>query len=198
MHFVTWCRKRRFALAGLALYTFIAIAIMAPLAPDELPITCSQDLCNHISGIVEAQRGLAEGQFPVRVAPNQNKQTRYPIFQFYGNLPYTLGGAVYLATDANPYSVWKWEIISFLILGAFFTYRCGRLLTRQPLPALAAGAVFLTAPYVLTDIHGRVAFSELISFMLLPALFFYCLRSFAVRRPAPVLASGVCWSAMAL
>ncbi|HYV37295.1 MAG TPA: 6-pyruvoyl-tetrahydropterin synthase-related protein [Gemmataceae bacterium] len=193
-----WWRRRRFACAGLLLYTIIASGIMAPLASREIPSTPAQDLCNHVSGIIEARRALAEGQFPIRVAPDQNQQTRYPIFQFYGNLPYTLGGAAYLATNGDPYRIWKLEVIAFLVLGGLYTYRLARMFTRQPLAALAAGSVFITAPYVLTDIHGRYAFPEIVSFMLLPAVFYYSMRCFVVRRLGPILAGGVSWSALIL
>ena len=43
----------------------------------------------------EAKNALAEGQFPLRVAPKQNDGSRYPIFQYYGNLPYTVGGLLH-------------------------------------------------------------------------------------------------------
>jgi hypothetical protein len=180
------------------LYLVMAIAMMAPLAPRQLPASGAQDVCNHVCGIIEARHALAEGQFPIRVAPHQNQQTRYPIFQFYGNLPYTVGGALYAVTGANPYRVWKTVVTACLVLGGFFTYRCGRVLTRQPLPAVVAGAVFLTAPYLLTDIHGRFAYCEIVSFTLLPMVFYFAWRSFVRRDMGKVLAGGVAWSCLFL
>lgn len=182
----------------LLLYLVLAVTVMSPLAPEALPESGADDLCNHVSGIIEARHALEEGQFPIRVAPHQNLKTRYPIFQFYGNLPYTVGGLLYRATDLNPYVIWKLVMTASLVVGGFFTYCCGRRLTRQTLPAVVAGAMFLTAPYMLTDIHGRVAYPETISFALLPAVFFYALRSFASRTAWPVLAGGVAWSCVGL
>jgi hypothetical protein len=193
-----WWRRRRLGGAALALYAVLAVAVTGPYAPREVPSTPAHDLRNHVSGIIEARNALAEGQFPIRVAPHQNHDARYPIFQFYGNLPYTLGGATYLATGFNPYNIWKWEIGLFLVLGAFYTYRCARMLTGQALPAMAGGAVLLMAPYVLTDLHGRFAFCEVASFMLLPVVFYYCLRCFTSRRPGAILAGGISWSALLL
>jgi hypothetical protein len=193
-----WIRRRQTGAAALILYTLLALAMMAPLAPEALPFSGAQDIANHVSGVIEARNALEEGQFPIRVPPHQINGERYPLFQFYGNLPYTLGGALYLVTDADPYALWKLVVTSCLIIAGYFTYRTALRLTRQKLPALAAGAVFITAPYLLTDIHGRAAYSELVAFALLPVIFYYAWRSFATRRWGPVLAAGIGWCALAL
>jgi hypothetical protein len=196
--FTQWGWRLKAPAAVLALYTVLATAVMAPLASPCLPESPSEDAANHVSGIIEARNALAEGQFPVRVAPHQNDGTRYPIFQFYGNLPYTAAALLCLAARANPYHAWKLIVTVALVLGAFFTYAAARLLTRQGLPAAAAGAVFLTAPYLLTDIHGRFAYPEIISFCLLPLLFWSLLRSFSSPELSRILVSGVAWAALAL
>src|SRR5205823_13489072 len=95
-------------------------------------------------------------------------------------------------------TTWKGVVTACLALGGFYTYRLGRALTRQPLAGLAAGVLFVTAPYLLSDIHGRVAYPEIVSFTLLPAVFFYAWRSFAGRGWGAVLASGVLWNCLAL
>ena len=85
------------------------------------------------------------------------------------------------------------------MLGGFFTYRVARMLTRGNLcRAVAAGAVFFsTAPHAFTDIpHGRFAFPEIVSFMLLPVVFYYSMRRFVSRRVGPISACGVSWSAL--
>jgi hypothetical protein len=185
--------------AGAAvLYLLLALAVLSPLASRVMPDSPAHDLANHVSGIIEARNALAEGQFPIRVAPRQNNQERYPFFQFYGNLPYTAGGLVCLTTRLNPYRTWKLLVTLSLVCGGFFTYRCARTLTRQAYPAIAAGAVFLTAPYLLTDIHGRFAFPEIVSFALLPVVFFCTMRSFVSRRRRYVVAGAVLWLFLAL
>src|SRR5205809_7081136 len=95
----TWLRRRQTAAAALLLYTLLAVAMMAPLAPPGLPLTGADDIANHVGGIVEARNALLEGQFPIRVAPHQNNHERYALFQFYGNLQYTVGGLLYFAYD---------------------------------------------------------------------------------------------------
>src|SRR5258706_10090334 len=70
----------------LLLYGLLALGMLSPLAADVMPESPAQDLADHVSGIIEARNALAEGQFPIRVAPNQNNRERYPVFQFHGNL----------------------------------------------------------------------------------------------------------------
>jgi hypothetical protein len=66
-------RRGKATAAVLGLYLFLTLAVLSPLAPRDMPDSGSHDLANHVSGIVEARNALAEGQFPVRVAPNQNR-----------------------------------------------------------------------------------------------------------------------------
>src|SRR5262245_59584010 len=112
--FATWLRRRQTAAAALLLYILLAVAMMAPLAPPGLPLTGAHDIASHVSGVIEARNALVEGQFPIRVAPHQNNRERYALSQFYGNLPYTVGGLLYLATDANPYTIWKGVVTAAL------------------------------------------------------------------------------------
>jgi hypothetical protein len=200
--FRSWVTRRlaraRTPVGALLLYVVLAISMLAPLASDILPETPAQDLANHVTGIVEARHALCEGQWPLRVAPHQHTSERYPYFQCYNNLPWTLGGLMYAATDWNPYHIWKLLIGMALVLGAFYTYRCAHRLTRQRLPAVAAGALFMTAPYVLTNLHGRVAFPELVALNLLPVVFFYARECFRTPRLLNCLFGALAWAALAL
>lgn len=197
MAMTVWQRSGA-SLAALFLYLMLAIAMLSPLASDTMPETPANDLANHVSGIIEARNALVEGQFPIRVAPNQNNHQRYPIFQFYGNFPYTVSGLFYLITKLNPYQIWKLIVLNSLIGGGFFTFRSAFRLTNRVAPAVVSGAVFITAPYFLTDILGRFAYPEIVSFGLLPVTFFYLLRAFMSRRLICMLLSAISWSFLAL
>src|SRR5262249_13866801 len=89
-----------------AFYVPLSLVVLSPLTCKFMPYTGANDLANHVSGIIEARNALAEGQFPIRVAPHQLNGQRYPIFQFYGNLSYTAGGLLY-AAGMDPYRAWK-------------------------------------------------------------------------------------------
>jgi hypothetical protein len=58
--------------------------------------------------------------------------------------------------------------------------------------------VFITAPYMITDIHARVAYPETVSFCLLPAIFYFSTRCLRSRRLGPLLGGAVAWSAVGL
>jgi hypothetical protein len=72
------------------------------------------------------------------------------------------------------------------------------LLTRQVWASIVAGVVFVTAPYLSTDFRARFAFTEAVSFCLLPAVLFLSLRAFMTRRAGAILAAALAWAALAL
>ena len=192
-------------LGPLLMCLAVAAAMMSPLLGGRLVVSPADDAAVHISGVIEARNALAEGQFPVRVAPSHDGgyggtdigQVRVPLFQFYGNFPYTLGGLLYAGT-ADPYTAWKLVQFGALAAGGFYTYLAARRATRRPRVAALAGLVFMTAPYVWCDLHARFAFTELVSFGLLPVAFYYADRAFASPRKRYIILSGVAWALLAL
>src|SRR5215218_6347711 len=164
---------RRSDAGPFLLFALFAVFFVLPFTSDRIAYSPASDLNAHLSGIWEARSALLEGQFPVRVAPHQLDGQRYPILQFYGNFPYTAGAVLTLVAGANPYTAWKIVTAATVALAGFYTYKCVLALTRQVWPAVVAGAVFVLAPYVTTDIRARFAYPESVSLCLLPALLFY-------------------------
>jgi hypothetical protein len=157
------------------------------------------DRYQHLSVILDARDALREGQFPPRVAPAMGGGRRYAMFQFYGNLPYGFAGALALVPGIDAHDAWR--IVTFLSVACagFYAYRCSLSLTRQVWASVVAGVVFVAAPYLSTDFRARFAYTEAVSFCLLPVVLFYSLRAFA--RPGSwgaVVAGGVAWAAVAL
>src|SRR5688572_2810320 len=152
---------------------------MWPYRSDELNPTPLRDVINPT---VEARLALAEGQFPLRVAPRHLRYARYPLFQFYGNLPFTLCGLADTVPGVSPYLAWRLVMLLTLTCGGYFTFRCAYRLTRHAPASLAAGALLVTAPYLLTDLYQRTAYSELTALCLLPAALLATMRCFASRR----------------
>lgn len=163
----------------LLLYLLLAGCIMWPYRAGKF--RSAGDLNVVIGGIVEARNAIAEGQFPLRVAPRQHDGARYPIYQFYANFPYTAAGALTFA-GLNPYGAWKMVMLAALTCGGLFAYRTGRYLTRDAIASAVGGVAFAAAPYMLTDLHARGAYPELVAFNLLPAALYATLRCFASRR----------------
>jgi hypothetical protein len=183
---------------AVVLYFFLGVAMLGPLSSDVMPESPACDLGFHVSCIIEARNALKEGQFPIRVAPLAHERERYPMFQFYGHLPYTVGGAVYKRTKLSPYSVWKYTVIAALMLGGFFTFRCGFLLTGRLVPALVGGAVLVMAPYMQVDVQARFAYPEMVAFCFVPVILYFSMRSFAAPGLLPIIGSALGWAGVAL
>lgn len=182
--------------APLLLYTLIALGLLWPYRTSA--VRASGDIETVLALVVEAHRALAPGEFPIRVAPDLQGRALYPEFQFYGNLPYTVAGALSAAAGGDPYLGWKLATLASLIIGGYLAYRLCLALTRNPGAALIGGAVFLCAPYMLTDLNARVAFTELFALNLLPAAFYFLLRCLRSRRWRYVVATAVTWALVAL
>src|SRR5688572_7559068 len=130
-----WRRGR--SLAGPALlYLLLAALVLAPFFPKTF--RDAGDLYSVVGGTVEARSALLEGQFPIRVPPHALDGVRYPIFQFYGNLPFTAAGLVYTVLPINPYAAWKVTAVLSMACGAMFVYLLARRLTRRPLASVLA------------------------------------------------------------
>ena len=178
-------------------YLAVAIGLLSPVASANLVDSPFGDLEVHLAAVVEAQNALLEGQFPLRVAPKLHDGARYPLFQFYGNFPYTAPALIALA-GVGPYTAWKLFVIGMLTSGAFALFRCAHHATRNRAAAFLAGAVFMTSPYMLADLQQRFAYPELISFNVAPIALYFSDRAFARRRIRYVFASGIAWTFLAL
>ena len=157
------------------------------------------DRYQHLSVILDARDALREGQFPPRVAPAMGGGRRYAMFQFYGSLPYGVAGALSLLPGVDAHDAWR--IVTFLSVtcAGFYAYRCSLSLTRQVWASVVASVVFVAAPYLSTDFRARFAYTEAVSFCLLPAVLYYSLRVFATPRSrGAIVAGGVAWSGVAL
>jgi hypothetical protein len=89
--------------SAAALYLLLALGLLAPMASNGV-LPAALDHANHTASIVQAKMALDEGQFPLKVAPFEHDHMRYPLFQFYSNTPYLIGGLIYkYVTPRNPW-----------------------------------------------------------------------------------------------
>jgi hypothetical protein len=182
----------------LLLYLLLSTVVMLPLCCKwHHDAVGGTDWFSHLCGIIEARNALKEGQFPIRVAPTLHGGIRYPLFQFYGQLPYLVPALPHLF-GLDPWWACRLTLLGGLTLGAFFAYRCAWLLTGAYYPSLAAGTFFLAGPYLLTDIHARFAYTEVLAICSLPVVFWLALRVFRSGSVSSVLLGGVVWSLLAL
>jgi hypothetical protein len=85
------------------LYAVLSIALLSPMASDTP--TSAPDLSYHLANIVQAKLAIDQGQIPLRTAPLSYKGWGHPLFQFYGQLPYTVAGLVFKFSVSTPPSV---------------------------------------------------------------------------------------------
>src|SRR6266542_6079046 len=160
----------------LCLYLGLAAVMLFPLFQAWPNDAVCGDWMFHLNGVLEARDALAEGQFPVRVAPNFRGGIRYGLFQFYGQFPYTVP-AFLTAAGLDAWLALRLFLLLALALGGLFLCFCAHFLTRSRFPSLVAGACFVCAPYLLTAVHSRLAYTEAIALCLLPVVLFACLKA---------------------
>ncbi|MGD1276702.1 MAG: hypothetical protein ABR964_05710 [Tepidisphaeraceae bacterium] len=170
-------RRGACVVGPLLLYVLIALGMLWPYRAAKF--RPAGDLVWVMGGIVDAGKALREGQFPVRVAPSLNDGLRYPLFQYYGNFPYTAAGSLCALLGLDPYSAWKIVSLVILVAAGIFTQRLAYCLWRHYAASVVAGAIFLCAPYLMTDLNARGAYAEMVAFGLLPVAYYFTLRALA-------------------
>lgn len=173
-------------------YAFVATALIAPIASNHF-IPGLADYMNHLAGIIEAKLALAEGQFPIRVAPDWSG--RYPYFQFYSPSSYTFAAIIYqYLTPNNPLFAFKLTMLFALTLGGVYMYRVIFWFVQSKHAAILGSLVYLMSPYYIVVINNFGDLSELIALAILPAVIFYNLKRYYYPDQYQfLLKTGLCW-----
>ncbi|KKR87213.1 hypothetical protein A2875_04950 [Candidatus Gottesmanbacteria bacterium RIFCSPHIGHO2_01_FULL_46_14] len=122
-----------------------------------------------VGRVVVMGRAVRNGQFPVRWVTDLGYGYGYPLFNFYGPLPYYVGGALY-AAGLSGLTATK-LMFALGIIGAgltmflFVQYLFGNL------AGLVAAVAYVYAPYHAVEIYVRGAVGEFWMFMFLPIIF---------------------------
>ncbi|HAC65626.1 MAG TPA: hypothetical protein DCF68_19370 [Cyanothece sp. UBA12306] len=192
-HFKTFITSNKTALLILTLYGVIAISLMGPMASSDIIFPVS-DSPSHIGYVQQARFALEEGQFPLRVAPVENNGWRYPGFQFYSQFPYLLGALFSkIFGISNPYNAYKLVIWTSFLVGAFYIYRLSLWLIKSEIGAILAGVAYMSAPYLLNNIHARGAFTEAIAQGILPIVLYYTIQCYNTGKRRYLLLSAFSW-----
>ena len=116
--------------------------------------------------VIAMSRALAEGQFPVRWVADLGYGYGYPLFNFYGPLPYYVGGIAHLFTGDALFAT-KFMMGAGMVLAAVSMY----MLASLWLPfagVLAVALLYMYAPYHGVQLFVRGAVGELWAYGLLP------------------------------
>ena len=183
---------------GIVLW-FAAVAFLCwlPLRPsDRILNTQADDLANHVRLVHEYTLALREGQFPPLVAPALEGGRRVPVFQYYGNTPYLLPGALALA-GLGPYTALKTVVFLHLLAAGSFTYLACRALGLCAAAALVAGTAYQTFPFAGCDLISRGAYTEFVALETVPLVFYCGLRLLRTSGPGDTL-RWLCLTALSL
>lgn len=165
----------------LLLVLVLSVPIVWPLlSPGFFPMHDD----TQVGRVVAMGIALKDGQFPVRWVSDLGYGYGYPLFNFYGPLPYYIGGGLYAAGLSGLIAT-KIMMIIGMLLPVFTMF----LFTRSImgfLPAIVAGLFYGYAPYHAVELYVRGAIGELWT------LGFYPLLAWgALRKSIPLGAIGL-------
>lgn len=150
-------------IAVILLSTFGILSLLGPSY-----FTMHDD--TQIGRVVSMARSLSDGQFPVRWVSDLGYGYGYPIFNFYGPLPYYIGGVL---TNLGIPAMFATKIM--MGLGMILAPLLAFLVLEQFLGVLAASVsaiLFMYAPYHAVQLYVRGAVGELYATAFLPLLFY--------------------------
>src|SRR3989344_3800547 len=104
-----------------------------------------------VSRVITMGRALSEGQFPVRMVSDLGFGYGYPVFNFYGPLPYYFGGVIY-ALGVPALLATKLMFSVGIILPAILLYAVISGVLGVP-AAVVSSLLYLFAPYHAVQIY---------------------------------------------
>jgi hypothetical protein len=119
-----------------------------------------------VARVISMSRSLADGQFPVRWVADLGYGYGYPIFNFYGPLPYYVGGFINLASGDALLATKIMMGAGMLLAGVAMYAFASKLLPLWGAAALAM--LYMYAPYHGLDLYVRGAVGELWAYGFLP------------------------------
>lgn len=176
-------RDQRFTPLPWLLLPLLALPAIQPLANNGL--TASFDGATHLLRLGALQRAVSEGLILPRWLPDMQLGYGYPVFNFYP------AGAYFVALlptffGATPYWAYALGFVFAIVLAGAGAMLLARDLLRvaSPWPALAAGAAYMYAPYLLVNVYIRGSLPEVLAQALLPWILWSARR--VLTRPRPL------------
>ena len=174
---------------SLICIVFLSLCAVKPLfAPGYFPMHDD----TQIARVIVMGNALKDGQFPVRMVADLGYGLGYPIFNFYGPLPYYIGGSLYaMGLDSVTSTKIMFGIGAviapiglFILLSSVF----------GSASALAGSILFLFAPYHAVQMYIRGAVGEYWAIGFVPFILYGFLLSLKEKK----LLAGILIGATAL
>lgn len=178
--------------SALAIVALVAVACL-PLGLDY--IIYGHDLTVHLTRIEGLKAGLLAGQFPVRMNPDIVSGKGYPFSLMYADL--LLYPAAFLRIlGFSLQTVYKLYVACITLATALITRYVLRRMFNNETVALAGTALYLLAPYRLTNVYVRASVGEYSAMMFLPLVVYGLWRIY--RQKPDEKAEPWCWVSLAL
>ncbi len=121
-----------------------------------------------VGRVVAMGRALRNGQFPVRWVGDLGYGYGYPLFNFYGPLPYYFGGALY-ALGVTGLAATKAMFITGILLAGFAMYLFISVAVGR-IAGLVSALLYVYAPYHAVQMYVRGAVGEFWEFAFFPLI----------------------------
>jgi hypothetical protein len=115
------------------------------------------------------------------------------LFQFYSQTPYLVAAVIDKYVTGNPWLALKMAYLVALWAGGFLVFKLGELMGFDRGISVLTGVVYITAPYLLINIHSRGAFTEAFAQLALPAVAYSSARLIKCHHPADILWTSLAW-----
>lgn len=175
-------KKHGFALIFLFLFS---IPIVRPLLGSGY-FTMHDD--TQIARVVVMGRAIRNGQLPVRWVSGLGYGYGYPLYNFYGPLPYYLGGFLY-AAGLPPLAATKVMMGVGMLVAVLAMYALSQHLFGRAAGVLG-GLLYAYGPYHAVQLYVRGAVGELWAYALLPLFFYGLVLLTGARRLRGILIGG--------
>lgn len=192
---------RRVALPWRTLQArYSALAVLGLVAVACLPlglgyITYGHDLTVHLTRIEGLKAGLLAGQFPVRMNPDIVSGKGYPFSLMYADL-LLYPAAILRILGFSLQTVYKLYLAGITLATALVNRYVLRRMFNNETVALAGTALYLLAPYRLTNVYVRASVGEYSAMVFLPLVIYGLWRIY--RQYNAEKAEPWCWVSLAI
>lgn len=150
-----------------------------------------------VGRVVVMGKALLNGQFPVRWVSDLGYGYGYPLFNFYGPLPYYIGGSLY-ALGMDSLLATKAMFLLGIVLAGILMYIVSSSLFGTP-AGIVAALLYVYAPYHAVQMYVRGAVGEFWVLVFLPLLFYPIMHSMRkTKHPYASLLGGLGLSGVVL
>ena len=147
----------------------IALIMCAPMLKNNLDVY-ADDGIQHIARAYGTYEAIKDGVFLGNIIPNFSNGFGYSWNLFYG--AFTTFGIILFKLITGSYIV-AYKLFAFIcmFLSGLFMYKLVSNISDNKNVGVLAGALYMMAPYHLTDLYVRNAIAEFASFMFIPLVF---------------------------